>query len=147
MLSLKTVWFCPRFRPSYKNNTSKPKSSAGHASHLGPEGCRMRPEATGLGITSVGASQTGLFPKPGSGAEPKSPPVPNWASPSHAPPATRVIPKPRFPSLKRSHKKKSSRRRGQLAARTLRGGRRAPPTPQIFLWDKRLPFALLKITP
>lgn len=86
--------------------------------------------AHGLGSC---ASQTRLFPKPG-GAEPKSHPGPQRGiSISY----TRIVPRPRFPSLKRSHPKHNTKIQSQARparSKPCEGVGRAPQ--DVFLQDK-----------
>lgn len=123
MLSLKTVWFAHIFFYRIKIIIlQKPKSSAGHASHSGPGAQDVTP-AHGLGSR---ASQTRLFPKPG-GLSRKAPPVPSRGISSSY---TRIVPRPHFPSLKRSHPKKENKIQSQARparSKTLPGGGTGPP--------------------
>lgn len=134
MLSLKTVWFAHIFFYRIKIIIlQKPKSSAGHASHSGPgwgggAGCDPSPW---FGVLCIPNS---ALPQAGVGAEPKSRPGPQRGiSISY----THVVPRPRFPSLKRSHPKHNTKIQSQARparSKPCEGVGRAPQ--DVFLQDK-----------
>lgn len=88
MLSLKTVGFVHIFILHIKIMLETPRAARA-ALHPGLEG------AVGFwGISRAGVSQTRLFPKPRSGAVPRSPRVPSWGSSSSYTHVDPIFPSP-----------------------------------------------------